>query len=123
MVTVRFRLTLSEVCSCYRRLQSRRWTSWVLIVVGLLIAGTGLLFSVAWPGVFGVAYALCSAVALWLLKPLIMWRQAPQLRSEQSVSLSDAGVLAEWVNASTTADWTYWPRASVVRDNYVLWAR
>jgi len=123
MVTVRFKLTLGEVCSCYRRLQTRRWTGWALIIVGLVIAATGLLFSVAWPVVFGIAYALFSVIGVWVLKPLIMWRQTPQLRAEQSIIVSDAGIRTEYINASTTAEWSFWPRASLVRGNYVLWAR
>lgn len=123
MVIVRFALTRSEVDACHRRLQARRWRHWVLICTAIAIAVVGVVERAADLIVFGAAYALFYSTLIWLIAPRIIWRRSPQLRAEQAVHISDAGIRADWTNVSTSADWTFWRTARLIDDVYVLQAR
>jgi len=122
-VTLRFTLTRSEMCSCHRRLQARGWRNWTFVAVGIVFAVLGVVDSAAWLIIFGVAYALLYAAGIWLIAPRIIWRRTPQIRAEQAVTVSDAGILMTWTNASTRTDWSFWRKLRMIGDAYVLQGR
>ena len=122
-VTLRFMLTRSEMCSCHRRLQARGWRNWVYVAVGIVFAVLGVVDSAAWLIIFGVVYALLYAAGIWLIAPRMIWRRTPQIRAEQAVTVSDAGILMTWTNASTRADWSFWRKVRRIGDAYVLQGR
>jgi hypothetical protein len=123
LVTIRFTLTRSEVCSCYRRLQARQWLNWTLLLFGVAVAAVGIVISDSFLVVFGAVYGAGWAAYVWWLMPRRAWRRHAQLRGEQAVSVSEEGVVTEMINASTRAAWSFWPRARAVGDIYVLQAK
>jgi hypothetical protein len=123
VVTVSFTLTRSEVCSCHRRLQARRLRHWTNVGFAVLTAALGVVASAPELIIFGAAYALIYVAAVGWIAPRVAWRRIPQIRAEQVVTVSDAGIHTAWTNASTSADWSFWPEVSRIGDAYVLHAK
>ncbi len=123
MVNVRFTLTRSEFTSCHRHVQARRWQHWIFVSLGVFFGVLGILDSDPGLLIFGVLYAVVYAAGIWVLAPRIVWQRNREIRAEQAVNLSDAGIVAEWTNASTRSDWTFWRRVRLVGDVYMLQAK
>jgi hypothetical protein len=80
-VTLRFTLTRSEMCSCHRRLQARRWRDWMFVGIGIVFVVFGVPGSATGLIIFGVVYACLYAAVIWLIAPRIIWRRTPQIRA------------------------------------------
>ena len=123
MLTVSFTLTRSEALRCNRRLHARRWQIWLPIGFGIVIGVLGLVLPVEEWVWFGFPFALIIAAFAFLVAPALMWRRLPQLRAEQTVSVSDAGVVAKYNDVSTDAAWSFFSRSVQLADAYVLQVR
>ena len=123
MLTVHFTLTRSEALRCNRRIQARRWPTWVVIGFAIVIGVLGLLLPVEEWVWFGFPFAITIAAFAFLIAPALMWQRLPQLRAEQSVSVSDAGVVAKYKDVTTNADWSFFRRSILFDDAYVLQVR
>ena len=122
-ITVRYTLSRTEFGACFRRVQARRWRHWTTVAVGGAVAVIGAVSAHVALLAGGLVYAIGYAAVVWLVLPGVTWRRVPQLRSGQAVSVCDAGVLTQSSNATTTADWSFWRRASLIAGIYVLEAR
>jgi hypothetical protein len=123
VVTVRFTLSKAEAFACQRRVQLRHRSTWIYISVGAVIAIVGVVLAIGEVAAFGAIFAVGFLADGLLIKPGVVWRRQPAMRTEQAITVSDSGVGLELAGVKSRTEWSYWSRAGLVGDAYVIFGR
>jgi hypothetical protein len=120
MVKVQFTLTAAEAYGIQRRVFLRARNVWWFLLFELAIAIVGIIVSSTVLIAIGGAGALIYAVQIWWWRPQQMWRRQALMRSEQTLTISDEGIAIQYAGAASTTQWSFWNRARLIGDAYVL---
>ena len=103
-VRIQFILSRAEAVGCYRRLLSRKLSTWAFTGFGVAFAVFGWLVAAPEFVVAGVVFSVLYGGLTFAIQPAAMWRRYPELHDDQIVCLSDHGVRTELTNRHSTAD-------------------
>lgn len=90
------------------------------LAFGLVPIGIGVWAASPVAIAIGVVYTIGIGAYIWRLVPASLWRQLPQLHSEQVVVVSEEGVKTDQANSSTHTDWSHWSKLVERSDIYVI---
>lgn len=120
MISVRFTLTRLEGIRICRDIVTHRRANRASVAFGLVPILIGVLSGNLVAIAIGVIYTAGIVGYIWKLVPANLWRQLPQLHSEQLVVVSDEGVKVEQANSSTQTDWSHWSKVIERSDIYMI---
>ncbi|HEX3618075.1 MAG TPA: YcxB family protein [Solirubrobacteraceae bacterium] len=110
MVSLRFTLTRPEGLKMCRDIVTRRRANRASIAFGVVPIAIGVASANLIAIAIGVVYTVGIGSYIWAVVPANLWRQLPQLHSEQLVAVSDEGVTTGEARASTRTDWDHWSK-------------
>jgi hypothetical protein len=125
MITVRFTLTQREFAAAVRgrMLRDRRRWVWSAVLLAVCLVGVVALDPSHWVLLtvdVVVVYALLTFCLGFVSDPIRWWRSRAHLRYEQTMTVADAGVHFQLLDASTQTPWHLWSRLETLPSAYIL---
>jgi YcxB-like protein len=103
-----------------RRLQLRRWQTWILPALSAIIVIEGITFGQAVVVVAGAAFGVYWLIDRQVLGPRRVWSRHDGIRGAQQHTFCPEEVTSEMLNVKATFAWAYLTEVTRSGDAYVL---
>ena len=116
------KMTRDEFVSTWRRYMVRRPQGWLLVPVGIVIAGIGAAFQSPPAMVFGAFFAVYTLLDLLLISPARMWSKSP-LHDGYVLEVGTETVKATAPDITSELAWSRWRKVVKCGNAYALQSR
>lgn len=119
-IVASFTLTEQELVRIWRRIQLRRWRTWVCPLVGVLLilegigGGSSAALGAGW---FLMIWSIWSTLSY---APRRLWRKLPTLRERQTITVRETGIEEQFMHVRSTLSWEHWTHVARVGGAWLL---